>query len=72
VRGGNLNAGKTIMRDNDRLKETKEIISELTIPTERPPLVGEFSANFSGYRMPCSQRDVSLRPYYLFLCFSVE
>jgi hypothetical protein len=34
-----------------------------TIPTERPPLVGEVSANFCGYRVPRDQRDRSLRPY---------
>jgi hypothetical protein len=34
-----------------------------TIPTERPPLVGEVSANFCGYMVPRGQRDVSLLPY---------
>jgi hypothetical protein len=34
-----------------------------TIPTERPPLVGEVSANFCGHRVPRGQHDVSLRPY---------
>jgi hypothetical protein len=31
--------------------------------TERPPLVGEVSANFCGYRVPRGQRDGFLRPY---------
>jgi hypothetical protein len=38
-------------------------VLERTIPTERPPLVGEVIANFSGYRVPGGQRDGSLRPY---------
>jgi hypothetical protein len=37
-----------------------------TIPTERPPLVGEVSANFCGKRVPRGQHDRSLRPYYRF------
>jgi hypothetical protein len=36
---------------------------ERTTPTERPPLVGEVSANFCGYRVPRGQREGSLRPY---------
>jgi hypothetical protein len=35
---------------------------ERTIPTERPPLVGEVIVNFCGSRMPRGQRDGSLRP----------
>jgi hypothetical protein len=33
------------------LIKTKSValVCKLTIPTERPPLVGEFSAHFSGY-----------------------
>jgi hypothetical protein len=41
-------------------------VRELTIPTERPPLVGEVIANFCGYRVPRGQRDGSLRPYSRF------
>jgi hypothetical protein len=37
-------------------------VRELTIPTERPPLVGEVSANFCGERVPRGQRDGSLWP----------
>jgi hypothetical protein len=37
------------------------------MPTERPPLVGEVSANFCGYGVPNVQRDGSLRPYSRFL-----
>jgi hypothetical protein len=38
-------------------------VRERTIPTERPPLVGEVIANFCGQRVPRDQRDGSLRPY---------
>jgi hypothetical protein len=37
------------------------------LPTERPQLVGEVTANFCGKRVPRGQRDGSLRPYYRFL-----
>jgi hypothetical protein len=30
------------------LKNSGSLVRQQTIPTERPPLVGEFSANFSG------------------------
>jgi hypothetical protein len=33
------------------------------MPTERPLLVGEVSANVCGYKVPRGQRDVSLRPF---------
>jgi hypothetical protein len=33
-----------------------------TVPTERPPLVGEVSANFSGQRVSRGQRNESPRP----------
>jgi hypothetical protein len=33
------------------------LVREQTILAERPPLVGEVSANFCGYRVPCCQRD---------------
>jgi hypothetical protein len=36
------------------------------MPTERPPLVGEVSANVCGYKVPRGPRDGSLRPYSLF------
>jgi hypothetical protein len=41
-------------------------VRERTIPTERPPLVGEVSANVYGARVPRGQRDGSLRPYSRF------
>jgi hypothetical protein len=42
------------------------LVRERTIPTERPPLVGEVIASFCGYRVPRGQRGGSLRPYYRF------
>jgi hypothetical protein len=44
-------------------KKSVSWVRERTIPTERPPLVGEVSANFYGQRVPCGQRDGSLRPF---------
>jgi hypothetical protein len=38
-------------------------VRELTIPTEQPPFVREVSAIFWGWRVPCGERDGSLRPY---------
>jgi hypothetical protein len=35
---------------------------ERTIPTERPPLIGEVSANFGGYRVSHGRRNGSPRP----------
>jgi hypothetical protein len=40
-------------------------VREQAIPTERPPLVGEVTANFYGQRVPRG-RDGSLRPYSRF------
>jgi hypothetical protein len=41
-------------------------VRERTIPTKRPPLVVEVSADFRGYRVPRSQCDRSLRSYSRF------
>jgi hypothetical protein len=41
-------------------------VRERTMPTERPPLVGEVTANLCGFRVPRGQRDGSLRPYSRF------
>jgi hypothetical protein len=43
------------------------LVREGTIPTERPPLVGEVSSNFCLYRVPRGQRNGSLRPNLGFL-----
>jgi hypothetical protein len=50
-------------------KKTKNSLAwfrERTIPTERPPLVGEVSDNFLNREASCGQRDGSLWPYLLF------
>jgi hypothetical protein len=39
-------------------------VRERTIPTLRPHLVGEVTANVCKQRVPRGQRDGSLRPYY--------
>jgi hypothetical protein len=39
------------------------LVRKRTITTERPPLVGEVSANFCGYRVSRGQRNGSPRPY---------
>jgi hypothetical protein len=38
-------------------------VCECAIQIERPPLVGEASANFCGRRVLRGQRDGSIRPY---------
>jgi hypothetical protein len=40
----------TIKRDIN--KNSQASVREQTIPTERPPLVGEVSANFCGFLLP--------------------
>jgi hypothetical protein len=50
----------------DLKKNSMVWVRERTTPTERPPLVGEVIANFCGERVPCGQRDGSLRPYSRF------
>jgi hypothetical protein len=42
-------------------------VRERTIPTERPPLVGEVIANFCGQRVPRGQRDGSYGLIFGFL-----
>jgi hypothetical protein len=41
-------------------------VRKRTIPTERPPLVGEVNANFLRIEVPRGQRHGSLRPYSRF------
>jgi hypothetical protein len=43
-------------------KKLRALVRQRTIPTERPPLVGEVSLNFSGWRVSRSQRNESKRP----------
>jgi hypothetical protein len=46
-----------------REKNSVPSVRKRTLPTERPPVVGEVSVNFFRYRVPRDQRDGSLRPY---------
>jgi hypothetical protein len=41
------------------------LVHERTIPTERPQLVGEVSANLCGWRMSSGRRNGSPQPYSL-------
>jgi hypothetical protein len=61
---------QTHFRKTETTRSKKSYVAsvrERTIPTEWPPLVGEVSANFCGYRVPRGQREGSLRPYLGFL-----
>jgi hypothetical protein len=53
----------TIRISHSTQKNSVAWVRERTIPTERPPLVGEVSANFCEYRVPRGQHEGSLRPY---------
>jgi hypothetical protein len=46
---------------------TVALVSERTIPTERPPYIGEVHANLCGYRASRGQRNGSPQPYSQFL-----
>jgi hypothetical protein len=39
------------------------LVRQRAIPTERPPLVGQVSDNFCGWRVSRGQRNGSPRPY---------
>jgi hypothetical protein len=43
-------------------KKSVALVRQHTIPTERPLLVGEVTANFSGQRVSSGQRNESPRP----------
>jgi hypothetical protein len=47
---------------NDKKLNSVALVRERTIPTERPPPVGEVSANFSGRGVSRGQRNGSPRP----------
>jgi hypothetical protein len=48
------------------LKKLQGLVRQQTIPTERPPFVGEVSAKFSGYRVSRGQRNEFPRPLIRF------
>jgi hypothetical protein len=43
-------------------KPSRALARQRTMPTKRPPLVGEVSASFSGQRVSRGQRNESPRP----------
>jgi hypothetical protein len=50
---------RTFLTASVKLTQWLESASELYRPTERPPLVGDVSANFGGYRVSRGQRNNS-------------
>jgi hypothetical protein len=68
IRWLSLNTRKTycIYPSNLKLKKRKlnsvAVVHKQTIPTERPPLVGEVSANLCGWRVLRGQRNEFPRP----------
>jgi hypothetical protein len=50
--------------EQNTIKQTNSValVRKRTIPTERPPLVGEVSANFRGERVSRGQRNESPQP----------
>jgi hypothetical protein len=56
MKGGGTNNNNN---NNNNKKATNSVdwVCKQTIPTMRPPLVDEVSANFCGYRVPRGQRD---------------
>jgi hypothetical protein len=55
-----------VLRKRSDVLNSVAWVQERSIPTERPPLIGEINANFCGYRMPSGQRDGSPLPYSRF------
>jgi hypothetical protein len=60
----------TFFRKQNKLNKLNStpwpLVRERTIQTERPPHVGEVSANVCRYRVSRGQRGGSPRPYYRF------
>jgi hypothetical protein len=50
--------GKTTQGIAHLLTYSVALVRKRTIPIERPPLVGEISANFCGWSVPRGQRDI--------------
>jgi hypothetical protein len=46
----NNNNNNNNTNNNESKNKSKALVCQASIPTERPPLVGEVSANFCGYR----------------------
>jgi hypothetical protein len=52
-----------LKEDVNKQTNSVALVRKRTIPTERPPLVGEVSINFCGQRVSRGQRNGSPRPY---------
>jgi hypothetical protein len=50
-------------KNPERKKKLRGLVRQRTIPTERPQLVGEVSANFSGYSVSRGQGNEFLQPF---------
>jgi hypothetical protein len=64
AQGGSLHVSPEITIIKKLKLNFVALVRERTIPIERPPHVGEVSANFCGYRVSCCQRNGSLQPYF--------
>jgi hypothetical protein len=53
----------TVKTEHKQQTNSVALVRELTIPTERQPLVGEVSANFCGQKELRGQRNEFPRPY---------
>jgi hypothetical protein len=51
------NTRQRVLLDTKLKLNSVALVREQTIPTERPPLVGEVSANVCGYRVSRGQRN---------------
>jgi hypothetical protein len=68
IRSRNLKSGKgpTKGRRAIIIINSVAIVRKRTIPTERPPFIGEVGANFCGLKVSRGQRNGSSRPYSRF------
>jgi hypothetical protein len=55
-----------VIAQQKQKKNSVALVRKRAIPTERPPLVGEVTANFCGQRVSRGQRKGSPRPYSRF------
>jgi hypothetical protein len=64
VKGYQQNYSERILKIQKKKLNFLAWVCEVTIPIERPSLVGEVSTNVCGKRIPRGQRDWSQRPYF--------
>jgi hypothetical protein len=56
-KGKNVKKKQKFIFIKTKLKKSVAVVRKRIIPTERPPLVGEVSANLCGYRVLRGQRN---------------